>query len=486
MEHPNSPMQEQQGDLRDLLTVLFKHKSKMMVIFLFIITIVTLGTFRLSPVYEAKSSLMVKIGRENIYRPESGDKSPVISVNQEEVVNSEINIITSRDLIEKVISTLKIENLYPHLTQSPPANITPLDAAILAFSKKLSAQAVKRSNVIEVTFQHQDPRLAAKALNLLVQFYTVKRLQVYSGPESSFLVKHLTIYDQKLQQIATDLEAFKQKNQLYSLDEQRSLLLRQRTELDTTQKNSINTVDELQNRLTSLAILKKEVAADNSLYTMSELDKIIVDARARLLSLQLEEQGLLKKYSEQNRHVQHVRNEIGMVQGFLADQEKSIGSKVKTGNSVYQDVQKELVKTAADLNAQRAKAATLTQQVGQLNAELRTLESRDKEMQNLRREYAITEKNYHIYTEKTEEARISDDMNRNHLANVSVIQSAAVPPKPIKPRKLLNVAVGIVLAAVSSLGCAFLAEYASQVFSTPEKAERRLRLPVLVTIAQKR
>ena len=479
------PEQETQGNLRDFLTVLFKHKFRIIAIFLATVITVTVGTFLLSPVYEAKSSLLVKIGRENIYRPEVGDRSPVISINPEEVVNTEINILTSRDLIEKVISTLKIVYIYPDLIESPPSNMTPLDAAIIIFAKKLSVEGVKKSNVIEVTFQHKDPRIAAMALNLLVEYYRVKHLQVYSGTESSFLDKQLDTYDQKLKQSANNLEGFKQKNQVYSLEEQRSLLLKQRTELDTTLKNSINTVDELQKRLASLKSLKQGIAADGSLYTTSELDKIIVDARSKLLSLQLEEQDLLKKYKEENRLVQHVRNEIRIVKGFLVDQEKSIGGKVKTGNLVYQEVQKELVKTEADLNAQGAKAATLKQQVGQLDGELRTLELRNKELQSLKRDYSITEKNYKTYTEKTEEARISDDMNLNKLANVNVIQAAAVPAKPVKPKKLLNIVLGIVLGAVSGLGFAFLSEYTSQVFSTPESAERRLGLPLLATIARK-
>jgi polysaccharide biosynthesis protein PslE len=485
MENQYMPAQETQGNLRDFLTVLFKHKSRIITIFLSTVTTVTVGTFLLSPVYEAKSSLLVKIGRENIYRPEVGDRSPVVSINPEEVVNTEINILTSRDLIEKMITTLKIENIYPDLIDPVLSHTTSLDAAIMKFSKNLSAEGLKKSNVIEVTFKHKDPRIAARAVNLLVEYYRVKHLQVYSGTESSFLDKQLATYDQKLKQSANNLEGFKQKNQVYSLDEQRSLLLKQRTELDTTLKNSINTVDELQKRLASLKGLKQGVAADSSLYTMSELDKIIVDARSRLLSLQLEEQDLLKKYKEENRLVQHVRNEIRMVKGFLADQEQTIGGKVKTGNLVYQEVQKELVKTEADLNAQRAKADTLKQQVGQLDGELRSLELRDKELQGLKRDYSITEKNYQTYTEKTEEARISDDMNRNKLANVSVIQAATAPAKPIKPKKLLNIVLGIVLGAVSGLGFAFFSEYTSQVFSTPESAERRLGLPVLVTIARK-
>jgi uncharacterized protein involved in exopolysaccharide biosynthesis len=60
--------QDQGSSIRDLLTVLFKHKAKILVIFLTTVATVTVGSFLLAPTYEAKSSLLVTFGR-NIYRP---------------------------------------------------------------------------------------------------------------------------------------------------------------------------------------------------------------------------------------------------------------------------------------------------------------------------------------------------------------------------------------------------------------------------------
>ncbi len=477
--------QATEGSIRDFLTILFKHKIKIISIFIATVVMVTAVTFLLAPVYEAKSSLLVKIGRENIYRPEVGDNAPVTSVNQEEVINSEVNILTSQDLIEKVVTALKIENIYPDLVKDPPSGMTPLNAAIIKFKKKLNVEGVKKSNVIEVTFQNKNPRIAAKAVNLLVDFYTVKHLQLYSGTETSFLDRQQALNSQKLKESADDLELFKQKNHVFSLDEQRSLLLQQRSALDTELKTCMNSIVEQQKRVSSLNGLKQAVAADSTLYTNSELDKIIVDAKARLLDLKLKEQELLKKYKEKNPLVQHVRGEIKMVRDFLAEQEKSISGKVKTGNLVYQEVEKGRVTSEADLDAQRVKAVSLKQQLAQVNGEIQSLDLRGKRLAELTLNYDMMNKNYRTYAEKTEEAHISDDMNRNKLSNVSVIQTAKVPAKPIKPKKLFNIALGIILGAVSGLGFAFFSEYTSQVISLPENAEKRLCLPVLSVITEK-
>ena len=150
-------------------------------------------------------------------------------LNQEEVTNSEIQILRNRDLIEKVITTLRLERIYPELLINSPANVKPMDAAIAQFEKHLKVEGVKKSNVIQVSFQHKDPQVAAAAVNLLVEFFKEKHLQVFSDPKSSFLETQLMTYDQKLRVSENTLQAFKQKTGVFSLDEQRTLLLEQRS-----------------------------------------------------------------------------------------------------------------------------------------------------------------------------------------------------------------------------------------------------------------
>ena len=96
-----------------MLSILFKRKIAILTIFLTTVITVTVGSFLWPPTYEAKSSILVKFGRENIYRSEvGGDRIPQITSTQEEFLNSEINILTSRDNMERVIKALKVENFY--------------------------------------------------------------------------------------------------------------------------------------------------------------------------------------------------------------------------------------------------------------------------------------------------------------------------------------------------------------------------------------
>jgi uncharacterized protein involved in exopolysaccharide biosynthesis len=475
------------GGLRDLFYVLFKHQAKILVIFFGTIATVAVGSFLIAPVYEATASLLVKIGREYITKSEVGEARNLMMVNQEDIINSEIAILNNRDLIEKVITTMGVGTIYPQLASDPPARMTPLEAAAIQFSKDLTVDGVKKSSVISVSFQHRNPVVATKALALLIDLFKEKHLEVFSNPQSSFLEKQLANYQQRLKESENALEAFKQQNQVYAVEEQRSLLLRQQVELDTGLQATHNRVEELQKKVASYREQLRGMAQNKARYTQTARDAIVVNAQNHLLSLQLKEQELLAKdYREDSRFVDNVRKEILLVKAFLRAQEEDISRKVQTGNPVYQEIEKELFKAEAELASQRAGAVTLAQQFAQLNRKIQAVDQKQNELRNLQRELSTHEKNYQTYAEKLEEARISDDLNHQKIANISVIQAPATTQKPVKPKKLLILILAILLGAVSGLGYAFLVEFTSQSFSTPEQVERRLGLPVLASIALKR
>jgi len=474
------------GGLREFLTVLFKHKSRIATVFSLSVLIGLALSFLLPPVYEARSTVLIKVGREYISSPEVGNTRALLSLEQQEVLNSEIQILSNRELIEKVVTLLTVETLYPKLAKNSTSKISPREASILQVEKDLTVSGVKKSNVIEVSFQHGDPRVAAKVVNLLVELFREKHLKVFSDPQSSFLEKQLQIYRGKLGESEQTMESFKQRNQVFSLDEQRSLLLKQRTELDSTLKNTNHRIDELREKLRSLNNQKKTSGEKNrSMYTNTEKDKILVDAKAKLLSLQLTEQDLLKRYREDSRRVEDVRNEIRTVKIFLKEQEEYISGTAETGGRIYQEVELEIIKTEADLTSQVAKVAGLGQQLLQLDGQIRTLDLNERKFQQLKREMASNEKYFRTYEDRFEEARISEDMNRSKLANVSVIQPAAVPVKPVRPKKMLNMLLSLFIGTFLGMGLAFVSEHLSQGLTTPDSAERRLGLPVLTTVSLK-
>ena len=475
-------------NLRDILTMIFKYKVKMMIISITVVAFVAGGILLGKPSYEAKCTLLVKPWKEDTPRPgmsEGSNGNSYLTLSQEELINTEIQILTSRELAEKVIATMKLEKIYPQLSRAEAKKADALDAAVLNFEKSLKVVGIRKSNVVTLTFQHNDPKIAARAVNLLVDAFKDKHLALHSNPQSTFIDTQLTTFEKKLKESERDLQAFQQANKVYSLEEQRSLLLKQRSDLDTSYKVARNNVSELKNKISATKAQISDISRNDARYTPTERDKIVIDARTKQLELQLKEQELRRKYTENNRLVVDATNELDLVSKYLRDQERSIAGKVKTGNPVYQSMEIDLFRAQGDLNSQVARADALQKQLGQLDKEIAVLDLSENRVQNLKRDIAINEKNYKTYADRQEEARISEAMNSLKMSNISVVQGAEIPNQPVSMDKKFKLMMGALVGLVAGFVFAYLSETMTPTFTDPESVEKYLELPVLLTIPYK-
>jgi uncharacterized protein involved in exopolysaccharide biosynthesis len=481
-------MMEGTTTLRDVLVVFFKYKTMLLIVFMAIVAPVTVRAFLLLPVYEATSTFMIKFGREYLYRPEVGEGKAMLQANyslmQEALINSELEILNSRDLKEKVIASLGLENLFPSGSTSPAQDRNPMDEAVKRFEKQLKVESIKKSSVLRVSFQHNNPSMTAKAVNVLIDLFKDKRLGVFKDPHAStFLQQQVAAYRQQLEESERRLQDFLQRHPHSSHAQQRNLLLTRWEGANTALKTTQSRIVELE---TKLAFLKGQMPsiAENTPVS-AEPGAPIDTAKSRLLTLRLREQELLNKYKDEHPSVIGIRKEIQEAEVFLREVSRS--SRVVVGkNMLHQDIKREMVQTEAELHAQESKIAVLEQQLAQVNTELQALAGKEKELSDLERERARSENNYQVYATKLEETRLLDEMDRQKIVNISMVQVATVPAEPVKPRKRLHIALGALFGAFVAVGLAFFREYIGQGLSTPESTERRLGLPVLVAVPVKR
>jgi capsular polysaccharide biosynthesis protein len=71
-----------------------------------------------------------------------------------------------------------------------------------------------------------------------------------------------------------------------------------------------------------------------------------------------------------------------------------------------------------------------------------------------------------------------------NVDNVSILSTADVPaePSPVKPRPVLNMAIALVVGAMTGIGLAFLLEYLDNTIKTEQDVERLLELPAIGSI----
>ncbi|GJL59316.1 MAG: hypothetical protein NPIRA03_21730 [Nitrospirales bacterium] len=472
--------------IRDILTLFFKHKNKILGIFVGAVAIAVGTAFLMTPVYQAQSSVMVKMGRENVYHPEVGAMNPEISVDQKSMIESEVQILLTRDLTKRVLEVLDVGVVYPGIAETAPEKFSALDSGINEMRKNLSVSKVSESNIIQITFLHRQPEIAEKVVNLLVDLLLEKHLEIFSNPKGMFLSKQLHDYEQKLHNSKSQLQEFKHQNKLTHLDEEKALLLGQRNELNTIQKNLQNKENGLKSKYESLKEQIKNVPKHVALSSVSEQQKVIDGAQANLLQLGLEEQRLLSKYHETSRFVVNIRNEIKLVEQFIKNQQGSLNDKVTKGiNPVYQGLEVELLTVESELNAHASQINEVTFQLKKLYEQLAKLDFLEKEFETLQMKVDSDKNNYKMYLTKVEEAKVSEAMDQLKMANISVIQPATMPMKPVKPQKGLILFLGIMIGGVSAILWVIASEYLESGYSRPEYASHDLGLPILTSITYK-
>ncbi len=358
------------GALRDFWSLLVRRWPVVAAAFVLTTAGVVAASSLLPVTWTASTTIMVKQGREFYYRAEVGDATsqPLLSVT--EMVNSQVEILASRDLAEQVVGELGLEKLYPDML-APAAPDVPHDsaallpAAVSRFQESLTVMDVPESSIIRISYENGDPQAAADALNLLVERFKEKHVTVFGEPALGFLSQQREEYEQRLVRSENALDRFRQEHAVYEGAEQRTLLLRRRMELETDLQNAGLRIAELEQALAmlnggsisagppeppptvtedraSLMLRRGELssALQQAEMRLAELRQQLVvmrpggdapgaigaqqwrsidEAFIRMLDLQLREKDALRNYNETSRMVTGIREEIAMVESFLRD-----------------------------------------------------------------------------------------------------------------------------------------------------------------------
>jgi uncharacterized protein involved in exopolysaccharide biosynthesis len=481
----------QSRGLREYLIPFFRHKYKVLIVFLVATTVLSAGAFAyfkfiMKPLFEARSSILVKVGWENFTPDLAMETRRTSSVSAADILSSEVRILQSRELKERAIRTVGLENLYPEFIHTPPRDLTPVEAAIIQFGKDLTVKPAAKGNIVEVYYNNQNAATAAKALNSLVAFYLEKRIEAYKDPKSAmFLEKKAEEYRQKVQEAESRLKSFQEEAGIISYEEQRTILLNQKNAVDSALKGTYNQLKEGRQKLAELDKVLKSIP--RNVVTPGIKDRM-GEMESRLLALQLQEKELLAKYTEDNRLVANVRTQMEMVKQFM-DKQKAANapSDITSPDPIFQEIQRQMLQIQTELSGLEVRAAELEQQFRAADADLRSLEARGFRHKSLTRDLATNEERLHTYQQRLEDARVLDELERQKMTSVTIIEPAAVPSLPVNaPRPfILYAAIAVVLGLGCGLGLAFLLDFLNQSITTPLEAERRTGLQVLAAVNYK-
>jgi capsular polysaccharide biosynthesis protein len=423
-------MEEEFIDLRSILKVIGKWRKVIIGgTLLAVLTAALLSFFVLPPVYEAKALLLVTLatdkqqtaqqsgeGVEGVVEPLT--RIPVLTIN------TYLGQLQSEELMRRVISRLKLD----------PAVYTPKSLA-----QMVNASVQKDSNLIELTVQNSDPKLAADIANAVCKEF---------------------------------LELLSQKNQ-EQMGRSVDLLQKQRQQTEKELEKAIQELKKFQSQPRGVAVLEEEfkLKASNLANYKSQMDSLNVEIQQLQAGVDLLESELA--------------NTSPVIEVQRLDPVSGKVLEGKDSNPVYVDLSEKLADKKAALAEKEAQLAAigsltsgLTADIDKLNAELN---EKKAQQDRLQAEVDRLKETLNTLSKKITETQIAKSLDIGRTT-VVVVSDAATPTQPVKPRKALNTAVAGVLGLMLFTGLAFLLEHLDYTIKTPDDVAQHLELPVIGTI----
>jgi len=171
--------------VRDFLAIGFRQRRLIINTFLGIVAISTVVAFLLPKKFEAQMKILVRHERaEQVVSPERETPVQWRTEVSEEELQSEAELIRSKDLLGKVVVACNLQSLngVSLWSKAEENDEQKIGRAVVKLEKALTVQPIKLTNLISVSYKARDPQMAAKVLNSLASLYLEKHLAMHRAP----------------------------------------------------------------------------------------------------------------------------------------------------------------------------------------------------------------------------------------------------------------------------------------------------------------
>lgn len=487
---------EAQVSVRDVASVIFRHKLLLCVTFLAVALGTAAITFLMPNEYESRMKILVKNTRSDVpITPEQTVGSTGnnfendVSENQ---INSEIELLTGEDLLKQVVTEC---GLYGSggasissalgLKEAPSSQATQIEEAAKRLAKDLVITPVKKANIIEVKYTSRSPEKAAAVLRKLGDLYLEKHVKLHRPPGTyEFFKTQADQSEAQLQEAEKSLSSFQQSMNVVSLTQQKDQTVQKLTEAksklletETFLREVSDRIAKGQQQLETLAprVVTQSRALPNQ-YSVERMNTLIVELQNRRTQL-------LTKFRSDDRLVKEVDQQLRNTRAALDKASKETATEQSTDlNPLRQSLETELARGRVDQAGAAGRREMLAGQVKQYEAQLSRLEGITAEYEDLARQKKESADNYQLYKKKEEEARITNALDQSKITNVSVAEAPVQSQLPVKPNRPLNLILGVFLGVLLSIGSVVIAEFLRDTVLTPRELEKLTGERVLASL----
>lgn len=356
------------------------------------------------------------------------------------------------------------------------------------FKSGLKVNPIRGTRLIQVAYDSQDPRQAAQIANAIIESYKNQYLQSHynaTSEASDWLTRQLAELKTNVEESEKRLTDFEKETGIISLNlmptgtgnesgggggQIHSVVIEK---LDAL--NSELTAAEA-NRIEKEAIYHLVQTGSGDVIVGLENDPLAVQSKSMVLTQgggvsnlqQLEQQENELKvniaqasttFGANNRHLKEMETQLHALQ-----------------EQIHLEVQRIAQRAQADFQLAQQTESEIRQQFDQQQAAASSLNEKTVQFAVLSQEAYSRKKLYEDLFTKLQEANVSAGLK---ATNITIVDPARPQSRPVRPRRLTNLAMGMFLGVFFGFSAAFAAESLDRTVSDPVEVEEITGRPVI-------
>ncbi|MBE0363248.1 hypothetical protein PULV_a3874 [Pseudoalteromonas ulvae UL12] len=475
------PQTEEVIDLRQYFNIVNKYKWRILGLALFAAIFSAIIAFKMTPIYSSTATLIIEaeqakaVNFQEVYGLDS---------SRQEYYLTQFEILKSKSIAQKVIERLNLDehpefnkppsgmaafkdslkSALPFLPKKDTSGLTPQELAeqemqllVKAFTEQLSISPVRKTQLVNISFEAEDPKLAALVANTVGEVYIEQNLTAKMGitqKAAGWLNERLSGLRERLDISEAKLQAYREQENLIDVAGVVGLTTQ---ELEQTSEQLVKTRND-KNKLESIMRVINEYGRNNleRLETIPEITshKVIQDVKKEVVTSERKVSELAEVYGPKHPKMIAATSELRTVKANLSQQVRAL----VTG------IEKE-VKTA------QGNVAALEKELVRIRTEYQRVTAKESEYRKLKREVDTNRQIYDTFLSRSKETEVTSDFN---AAVARFTDRAYAPIEPVKPKKGLIVALVFIATLGLGVVVAFVIEALNDTVKSSADIENKL------------
>lgn len=490
-------------DLRAIWRLIVKHRWLLVAVAAAGLVAALLLSFIQTPQYLASTTVQVDKRAPRVVKFQ---EDPVSEGDERSAIGTQLEILKSRALAERVIEELRLDRqeqsdlqrkaeqasesagdeasaeggapqgegwgaVLSGMTERMKDSYTKMREPALRSADQLNRQAVvdefvktvkveqlRNTRMIRISAENADPQLAARMANSMAQAFialSLERRLESSAYAKTFLETQLALTKAKLEESERRINEYSRSRNILTLDEKTNVINQTYTDFASALSKAEFERIKLESEFDAV-----RSNPDSSRQVLES--RVIQTYKEQRARLDAEYQLNAKIYKKDFPKMQQLEAQINDLDGKVESEVQSILRSLRN-----------LLDTA------RSQEAQLAKRLGQARSEIVSGQDKNVDFNLLKREVDTNRELYDGLLQQVKEVGVAGGVEAN---NIQVVDKAHAPLFPHKPRLGLNAAIGLMAGLMLGLLLVFLLESLDDSIKFSDEVEKLLAVPLLGVI----